>query len=342
MVETLIPLTDKAEIQTAYKQLKEVMYRNTEILPTIIGYKGENRSLEVAWHRDIEMWNCFLPDVEGRDGSLRYWCSYGLDNPYKKTMVAITVEINMPEKGYNRRIAAVFAKNQKDETFLIHSGKVGGGRKGIGKKAYRDFYRGNQLVKLLWPSGFESEDICIGKLGSSLRIQIAYFVREVERFKKFVVDGVISDGRENNPIEDPSFTPEFTGKRKKYVLDGSVESKSDHGVVVSALNVELEASGFKTANDRRDLFIIDNQKMSVLFEIKTDLTTTSIYGSIGQLMYHSVMQEPIPNRVLVIPGKPDLQTKAILNKLEIKVVEYTWHNDSPVFKNLKQIIEKSQ
>jgi len=82
--------------------------------------------------------------------------------------------------------------------------------------------------------------------------------------------------------------------------------------------------------------------MSVLFEIKTDLTTSSIYGSIGQLMYHSVMQEPHPMRVLVIPGKPNTQTKTILNKLGIETIEYTWQNDSPVFKNLKQIIEKEQ
>jgi len=242
-VETLIPLTEKSEIQNAYEQLNNVMYKNTEILSTIIGYKGENRSVEVAWHRDIEMWNCFIPEVEGKDGSFRYWCSYGLSNPHENRMVGIVAEINMPEEGYNRRIAAVFARNQKDEIFLVHSGKVGGGRKGIGKNSFRDFYRGNQLVKLLWPDGLETEDICIGKLGDrTLRIQVAHFIKEVSRFKKFAVEGVLLDSEESTSTKGPIFTPEFTGKRKTYALKGSIESISYHGQVVEALNKELESS----------------------------------------------------------------------------------------------------
>ena len=343
VMETLNHLNEKLEIYKAYEQLKNVMYKNTEIVPTIIGYKGENRSVEVAWHRDIEIWNCFIPKEQGRDGSLRYWCSYGLDNPHEKTMVGITVEINMPEEGYNRRIAAVFAKNQKDETFLIHSGKVGGGRKGIGKKAFRNFYRGNQLVKLLWPNGSQTQDIYIGKLGDrTLRNQVTRFIKEVSRFKKFIVEGILPDIEVITPPGDPTFSPEFSGKRKSYVVNGTIESISYHGQVVGALNKELESRGFKTANDRRDLFIIKNNKMSVLFEVKTDLTTSSIYNSIGQLMYHSVMQEPDPMRVLVIPGNPNTQTRIILNILGIEIIEYTWQGDCPVFKNLEQVIRKRQ
>jgi hypothetical protein len=335
-------LTEKTEIKIAYEQLKNVMYKNTEICSTIIGYKGENRSVEVAWHRDVEMWNCFMPNAEGRDGSFRYWCSYGLDNPHKKTMVGITAEINMPEEGYSHRIAAVFAKNQKDEIFLIHSGKVGGGRKGIGKNSFRDFYRGNQQVKLLWPDGKETEDICIGKLNdSSLRIQVAYFIKEVSRYKKFVVEGILHENNEKISIKDPMFTPEFSGERKNYVLNGTVESTSYHGQVVGALNKELEINGFKTANDHsRDLFILKSNKMAALFEIKTDITTTSIYGSIGQLMYHSVLHDPMPLKILVIPGKPDSQTKTILEKLGIEILEYIWRNNIPAFKNFNEIIKK--
>ncbi len=340
---TLIPLTDKAEIKTAYEQLKSVMYANTQPVTTVIGYKGENFPAEVAWHGDIEMWNCFIPRLEGNEGSLRYWCAYGLDSPHENTMVSITAEINMPAEGCNRRIAAVFAKNQKEETFLVHSGKVGGGRKGIGKKSFRKFYRGDQQVKLLWPDDLETEHICIGKLDDkSLRIQVAHFIREASRFKKFAVEGVLPGDDENISTEDPKFTPEFSGKRKKYVLDGTVESISYHGQVVEALNKELETGGFETANDRRDLFIIKKNNMSVLFEIKTDLTTTSIYGSIGQLMYHSILHEPKPLKVLVVPGRPDSHTKIILHKLGIMTLEYFWQNNIPVFKGLEEMIRKAR
>ncbi|OFZ53258.1 MAG: hypothetical protein A2328_01115, partial [Bdellovibrionales bacterium RIFOXYB2_FULL_36_6] len=257
----------------------------------------------------------------------------------ENNMVNITAEINMPQKEYDRRIAAVFAKGPKNEIFLVHTGKVGGGRQGIGKKTFRAFYQGDQLINLVWPDGLETLDICIGNLNdNSLKFQIAHFVKEVDRFKKFAVDDEIIHGGITSTNDEPTFTPEFTGKRKNYVLNGTVESISYHGQVVGALRSELECNGFNTANDGyRDLFVTKDKKMLVLFEVKTDLTSSSIYASIGQLMYHSIMQEPLPKRVLVVPGRPSTQTKTVLKKLGIEILEYSWQDDIPIFNDLNKL-----
>jgi hypothetical protein len=163
--------------------------------------------------------------------------------------------------------------------------------------------------------------------------QIAYFVKEVARFKAYVKGGQSELPEKLESLSDPSFDPEFSGKRKVYAPQDVIESNCHHGIVVSALNEILESKNFRTANDRfRDLYVYDdNKKITVLFEIKTDLATSSVYSSIGQLMYHGASQNPPPRFVLVVPGAPDDKTKVILSKLRIDVLEYYLSNNKPEF-----------
>jgi hypothetical protein len=71
--------------------------------------------------------------------------------------------------------------------------------------------------------------------------------------------------------------------------------------------------------------------------ISPELSSSSIYSSIGQLMYNGASQEPAPTRVLVIPGVPGKKTRRILNRLEIEVMEYRWEGNEPKFSNIDQI-----
>lgn len=48
----------------------------------------------------------------------------------------ITVEINIPIQRINRNIAGLFATDEEGSIFLLHRGKIGGGRKGVGKNAF--------------------------------------------------------------------------------------------------------------------------------------------------------------------------------------------------------------
>jgi len=332
----LVPLTREEEIKTAYANLEHQMNKQAQMVDTVLGWKGQSHPFRVSWYEDLGIWNYY----DAQFAETHYWCAYGVKNPNKIPTVTPTVEINMAYQGCNRRLAGAFVHDGNNNIYLTHSGKVGGGRKGVGKEAFWNSYRGNQIVTITWPDRIETEAICIGKLGDkNLPRQIAYFVKEVARVKEHVVSGKTKGWKEPKPLDDPTFDPEFTGKRKGYRPKGPIESICDHGRIVSALNDELESRGLKTANDRsRDLYVYNPKKdMDILFEIKTELSSSSIYSSIGQLMYNGASQEPAPTRVLVIPGAPDKRTRRILNRLEIEVMEYSWEGNEPKFPNIDQI-----
>ena len=334
----LKPLIQKNEIRHAYTLLEKQMNSRATKVKTILGWKGENKKFTVHWHHDLRMWHYY--DSEYAEN--RYWCPYGVDDPNEIKMVGITVEINFNYQGYGRRVAGTFISDDNGDIYLAHSGKVGGGRRGIGKEAFWKFYRGNQIVSVRWPDKVDAEVICIGKIGSpSLPAQIAHFVNEVARFKQSVTNGSAKLLLQEGSLTNPKFTPEFTGKRRGYLPHDTIESVCNHGLIVSVLSRILEDKGFHAANDRfRDLYLYDDDRhITTLFEIKTDISTSSTYTSIGQLLFHGVSQDPRPRLILVIPGTPDARTKKVLNKLNIEILGYSLSGSEPEFLNLGTLLK---
>lgn len=94
------------------------------------------------------------------------------------------------------------------------------------------------------------------------------FVRRVDRFKRYVVNG-----KAPLPSHFPTFSPEFSGQRQSYTVSQTIRSSCDHGRVITALSKAVASLGLQAANDRyRDLFLYDTEaKIFVLFEAKTDL-----------------------------------------------------------------------
>ena len=166
--------------------------------------------------------------------------------------------------------------------------------------------------------------------------QVAHFVHEVAQFKQGGARTVLPTREEHG------FTPEFHGTRKGYQPASIIEASCDHGVVVSALAKVLEnADGLRAGNDRhRDLYLVSPKgHIPVLFEVKTDLSTTSIYTGLGQLMLHGAQAEAPPQRILVVPGEPDATTKAALSRLKVSVLPYTWKDNRPEFVGLADVID---
>jgi hypothetical protein len=140
----LKPLTQKVEIRTAYELLKKQMNNRAGVQKrrTTLGWQGQNKSCIVYWHPDLNIWHYYDSEFAGT----RYWCTYGVDEPSEEKMVPITAEINFNYDEYSRRIAGIFICDNKKDIYLAHTGKIGGGRKGIGKHAFQNFYRGRQTV----------------------------------------------------------------------------------------------------------------------------------------------------------------------------------------------------
>ena len=115
----------------------------------------------------------------------RYWNGFGVFVP-NASRQEITVEINVPIKSNTAQVAGFFARDDDTaEIFLMHSGKVGGGRKGIGKSAFLD-HSGATLVEVSLGKDRYRKGVQIGKVNASdLASRIWRYVKQVQQFKDY-------------------------------------------------------------------------------------------------------------------------------------------------------------
>ena len=124
----------------------------------------------------------------------------------------ITVEVNPSIHGVNRRVAGLFAVDDKTgHTVLLHRGRIGGGKKGIGKSSFIEWYPGTE-VEFFDPSYDDGEEaaILVADLDSErFLIQLEDFVDAVHRFK--------AKGKADDPtrISDSELTKKAAAAPKK-------------------------------------------------------------------------------------------------------------------------------
>ncbi len=304
-----------------------------------IGWQGGSGEYDVEWNPHNGFG--FQANPSPYDGRWIIW--FGNDDPVGARMLNIVCEVNPPDDGINRRCAGLFVSDTASAVYLTHSGKIGGGRKGIGKSAFLSHYRGARET-VAWPDGNETEVIVIGRVdGDRLVAQVANFIHEVQRFKTAAAGGGESPKsaeQQSAPPAEPQFNQEFSGQRRGYRVPSEIESRCDHGLIINALANALQAVGLAVANDQnRDLYVPSrNGRVQTLFEAKADITTSTIYQAIGQLLYHSATQTPSPTLVMVLPGTPDATTKRVLERLQIKVLTFDWQDQQPAFRNLSEVV----
>jgi hypothetical protein len=328
---TLLPVTNRREIEAAYGEMTQRLQARTQAFDRKIGYHSGYVEHEVHWHSGLGFWWLLNRTVANN----RWWCCYGIEDPEHKDMLSITVETNSPFEGVNRRIGGLFVKDEAGRVYIAHSGKVGGGRPGIGKEAFWEAYGGEQVETVRWPDGQESRAIVIAPVDSErLPVHIGRFVHEVAQFKAAVASGKPVARRER---VRRIFTPEFEGPRRGYSPAGEIEARCDHGIVVNRLHETMKAAGHDAVNDRRDLYILARDEVTHLFEVKTDVSTTSLYQGVGQLMLHGAALDPVPRRILVVPSQPAATTLRALERLGIAVLTYEWVNERVEFPDLHTV-----
>jgi len=332
MTLVLRPLVKPAELRQAYRTYAQrLRAAATKRYTKTVGWPGGSDTFKNVYHCESHgFWFLFQDAVS--DSKERHWCAFGtgsIDLP----MLSITVEINPPTRGIYRRTAGLFLRDGQGKVFLAHSGKVGGGKKGVGKTAFLKSYRGPR-VEVLWPDGNRSKALLISALDSNLlATNIGNFVEKVRRFK--AAHSTRMTEPTENELATAGFTPEFSGS---YVatISRSPQVRKRHGKVVNALAQRLDEMGYRIANDRhRDLIVAGRGKtVKVLFEAKTGVGLTDIYTGVGQLLVHGSVK-PHPRRlVLVLPKKPRKSTAVALDSLNIAVLLYTLRGNVVAFRNL--------
>ncbi|HVB56289.1 MAG TPA: HNH endonuclease [Candidatus Acidoferrales bacterium] len=180
---TLNVLTDPEEITRAYDEFSKHLKAGAQrFRRQKVTWPNRNKLLDVFWHEKEHFWVTFAPRMVQN----RYWIGLGNEKPIGRGTVEVRCEINPPKRGINRRCAGIFLKDLRGNTYLAHSGKVGGGKPGIGKQRFISFYRG-RTVPILW-SGAEttaaSNVIVIGRVAEKTFLHnLAQLLADVDSFK---------------------------------------------------------------------------------------------------------------------------------------------------------------
>ena len=181
---TLITKNDEclqvfAAFKTAFSDGAELFESNYLV------WRGGSAQVPVYWHSSTGIWGVFEkkpPRVKKRAN--RFWNCFGIADPRKNERLRITVEINPPHEGENRRCAGVFLRDEQGGLYVGHSGKLGGSRPGVGRQAFRTCSHQLEWREIETPKGGR-EVVNFGPLkrGEVMEI-LAPFIRTVAEFKE--------------------------------------------------------------------------------------------------------------------------------------------------------------
>lgn len=302
-----------------------------EKIPVHLGHPGASTEAKVLWSGRLGIWLYSGKTEEGR-----YWNAFGIGKPKKSAHISITCEINFPAGGIDRRIGGALARDRKGRIFVVHRGRIGGGKKGVGKSLFADHYRG--VWEIMEDGEEETTVALIGVLNSPRLVrQVAQYIHKIDKIKEAAS---YRASQLEMKFETITFRETLIGER--YCdQEKDKDSECDHGLVVKDLAECLRRRGMKVGNDGfHDLFIAnDKGQMAVVFQIKTTYTPMSLHAGAAQLLLNSLRCTPPPRMILVIPEKPDGTLEEKLKKLSIDILPYAWNKDQAQFTGLQALLD---
>lgn len=275
------------------------------------------------------------------DGRYWYWSSdhdgEDIKNPRRLNWfglfrrdadLQISVEINTAYEGRNDLIAGFFARdNDTGSIYLMHSGRVGGGTKGVGKAAFLA-WSNQRPIDVVDSSGGIREGVLVMPIeGIAASRSAIRYVDNIASFKKAVRAGdMASPDFQRKKKELADFFAESRGRRKGQ-RSGEIDYLSRHGEVVDALyswrsSSTLPKNGRLVKNIRIDMGVAVGHELVEVFEVKTSTARPDVYTAIGQLMVHGSSDEC--RRVMVLAHKELIASdlKAALQRLNIELLRF--------------------
>jgi hypothetical protein len=303
-----------------------------EKIPVHLGHPGASTEAKVLWSGRLGVWLYAGKTQEGR-----YWNAFGIGKPRIRTHIPITCEINFPVSGIDRRIGGALARDRKGRVFVVHRGRIGGGKKGIGKSLFADHYRG--VWEIMEDGDEETTVALIGALNSPRLVrQVTQYVHKINEIKEIAS---YRSSQLEMKFETITFRENLIGER--YCdLERDKDSECDHGLVVRDLADCLRRKKMKAGNDGcHDLFIANAEgAMAAIFQVKTTATPLNLHAGASQLLLNSLRCMPPPRLILVIPEKPDSALEERLKRLGIDILPYTWSKDQAQFPGLQPLLER--
>ena len=327
-------VTDCPQIKRLYKKFQEVITKHfNDKINCVLGYQGGSSKVEVHYSSKLNIWVSFSIKPEPEN---RYWCGFGINKPSSGKSNSIVVEINFSHNSNNKRIQGVFAQ-ENNNIMVLHRGKIGGGKKGIGKNLLFDKYIGD--FENVIEQGKETKFCYIGELNSKyFPEQLKLFVTEINRIKNDTINPpIVANFGDLTKFQYTAESHGISISKPKY----PIKRERIHGIVVDLLRKEITkiSPNVNVANDKeRDLFTYNKQN-TILFEVKTDSSKQSLYSAIGQLLLYSIPMKKV-KLVTVLPDRLSKDVTKKINELGIEILYYRWEKEnSIVFDNLNTILD---
>lgn len=321
-------ITSKPEILKLHTALEKLMRKNAEKKKRQLSFssRGGGRRTEVSNFPDNNIWWVgFLGKYKNKFINL-----FGTNPDFQRNN-NILIQVNYQIEFKNFNDAAVWAKSPTGKVYLLHSGKMGGGVKGISIENVDNIYAGRRCDA--YHNGKAKEYYIVCEITSPRAFnQVMSFVKEIERVKSILksanetetVSVAKSTGKKLLILK--KYTPEHWGKRKAYFNKGKVESVTNHGEVVHTLKEILENemgfNGMCVNNKYIDLGLEKKNKPIAIFEIKTSVRTQALYTAVGQLMLHAYNSKTEPKKFIVMPDDLDKEIEKDLKVLGITTIRF--------------------
>jgi hypothetical protein len=301
-----------------------------EVIPVELGHPGASIRAKVSWSDRLGIW-FFSRKIADR----RYWNAFGVGRPEGGAHIPITCEINFPLCGIDRRTGGAFAEDGAGRVFVIHRGKLGGGRKGVGKGLFENRYRG--LWEIMNDGGEETPIAVIGVLNSPrFARQIAQFVHKIARIKE---TAAARSAQAEFTFDELSVREELIGDRRR-TQERETGSECDHGLIVRDLSEALKGHGLRTGNDgSRDLLAVNREgRIRAVFQVLTEMSLAGIHAGATQLLLNGLSLPGDPLLLLTLPRTPEEDLREKLKRLNIDLLIYNWQGDRAVFPGLAPLL----
>ncbi len=321
-----------------------------------IGYPGGHTNRKVYfWADDGErsLWFANWPSDKSENKVINL---FGHGVVGEARTLTIDVQFNLAKDQFTRRLGGVFLEDRATgDIVLAHRGIVT-----LGHRVKKDILfdamasgiieaetsegPGEFLFMALLDSPSLVEDL--GAFSSKLRSTLQGLGTASEQ-NDDVVAGNGEDAGEETPTSAPragafgelgAYFSEFSGARRAFTPK-KVYPICNHGKVVDALEAQVAKLGLTLKSTEIDL-VVNCAKMALLFEVKTNAATQSVYTAVGQLGVHEFSVAKFTGkrvvRVLVVPERPMAALAAnVENELGIRLVTYFFNASGGVtFKGL--------
>lgn len=298
-----------------------------ETIKVKLGHQGASFPAKVFWSKKLGIWS-FSQTVSG----VRYWNEFGTGKPGEGSHLAITAEINFPWSGIDRKTGAAFAMDAWGRVYAVHRGKIGGGKKGIGKSLFEENYRG------LWAWMEDGDTLAqvavVGALHSPrFALQAALFVRKIGKLK----EGVSFSLQTSLNFAEVSFREELIGVPPSSAADDLTES-CDHDIIVNHLAALFHRWKHKAGNDaeQHELFLMPpgSEGISHVLAVPADSTERSVLATAARLLIQKSAEAGHPGAILLLPEDKLNQYVQLLERIDIMALAYRLEGERIIFPDL--------